>query len=217
MSAKRSTDAIGDDAVIAATGQARADWFALLDEAGAAGWSHRDMAAWLQSEQGVDGWWAQSITVAYEQERGLRQPGQRPDGTFEISPSTSVACPVEVVFALVADESARSRWLDGALASVDAGDRSELLGATQTSSVRLAWPVGALGAPPDRPGRVVVGLYQPRDDHGAPRGKVRVSVQHGGLSSAEVADRLREFWKARLADLARLAAETPDAPESVPR
>lgn len=34
-------------------------------------------------------WWAQSITVAYEQYIGRRIPGQRPDGTFQTSVSKS--------------------------------------------------------------------------------------------------------------------------------
>src|SRR5215468_4941239 len=33
------------------------------------------------------GWWAQSVTVAYEQFTGHRIPGQRPDGTFQTSVS----------------------------------------------------------------------------------------------------------------------------------
>jgi hypothetical protein len=207
MVAKRSTDAIGDDAVVAATGRPRAQWFTLLDEADATGWSHKDIAAWLQAEQGMDGWWAQSITVAYEQERGMRAPGQRSDGTYEVSPSKSLACTLAQAYGLVADESGRARWLDGALSSVGAGDRSAVVGATPTTSVRLAWPAGALGAPEDQPGRVVVGLYQSHDDAGKPRGKVRVSVQHGGLADRAVAEQLKAFWKARLDDLAKVAAE----------
>jgi hypothetical protein len=35
------------------------------------------------------GWWAQSVTVAYEQYIGRRIPGQRPDGTFQTSVSKS--------------------------------------------------------------------------------------------------------------------------------
>jgi hypothetical protein len=35
------------------------------------------------------GWWAQSVTVAYEQDIGRRIPGQRPDGTFQTSVSKS--------------------------------------------------------------------------------------------------------------------------------
>jgi hypothetical protein len=86
-----SSDGVGDDAVRQATGRDRAEWFALLDEAGAATWKHKDIASWLVAEHGVDGWWAQGITVGYEQARGIRRPGQRQDGTFEASVSRTVA------------------------------------------------------------------------------------------------------------------------------
>lgn len=86
-----SSDGVGDDAVREATGRDRAEWFALLDQAGAATWKHKDIASWLVAEHGVDGWWAQGITVGYEQARGIRRPGQRQDGTFEASVSRTVA------------------------------------------------------------------------------------------------------------------------------
>ncbi len=74
-----------------ATGRDRAEWFALLDQAGAATWTHKAIASWLVGEHGVDGWWAQGITVGYEQARGIRRPGQRQDGTYEASVSRTVA------------------------------------------------------------------------------------------------------------------------------
>ena len=36
-------------------------------------------------------WWAQSITVGFEQARGIRRPGQRQDGTYEASVSRTVS------------------------------------------------------------------------------------------------------------------------------
>ena len=85
-----SSEGVGDEAVREATGKDRAEWFALLDQAGAATWKHKDVASWLVREHDVDGWWAQGITVAYEQARGIRRPGQRQDGTFEASVSRTV-------------------------------------------------------------------------------------------------------------------------------
>jgi uncharacterized protein YndB with AHSA1/START domain len=205
---RRSADALGDDAVAAATGQSRASWFALLDAQDARAWTHKDIAAWLVQEQGVDGWWAQSLTVAYEQERGMRAPGQRSDGTYEVGPSRSVVGTLAEVYALVADDEARARWLDPGLADVGAGERVEVIGATPPSAVRLAWPVGAVGAPADRPGRVTVTLYQPRTPDGTPAGKVRVGAQHGGLGSAHDVAALKAFWSARLEALAELAERT---------
>lgn len=90
-----SADGIGDDAVVSATGTSRGDWFALLDAAGAAGWKHQAIATWLARDQGVDPWWAQGITVGYEQARGIRAPGQRQDGTFEVSVTRTIAGDVE--------------------------------------------------------------------------------------------------------------------------
>lgn len=210
---RSSADAVGDDAVVAATGQPRAYWFELLDAHDATSWSHKDIASWLLSAQGVDAWWAQSLTVAYEQARGRREPGQREDGTFEVSPSKSLDCSLVRAFELVADDAARATWLDPALAEVRAGDRSEVLGSAASRSVRLAWPTGAVGAPEDRPGRVVVSFFQPTDATGAPTGKVRVAVTHGGLRSPEDVETLRSFWKERLDALERLAAEEPPLPE----
>ncbi len=79
----------GDQAVKAATGKDWPTWFALLDTAGAAAWKHPAIARWLV-DTGVDAWWAQAITVAYEQARGLRQPGQRQDGRYETSASRTI-------------------------------------------------------------------------------------------------------------------------------
>ncbi|MFD4422654.1 DUF4287 domain-containing protein [Agromyces sp. NPDC058484] len=85
-----NAEGVGDEAVLAATGRGRDEWFALLDEAGAGAWKHRQIASWLVGEHGVDGWWAQGITVGFEQARGIRRPGQRQDGTFEASVSRTV-------------------------------------------------------------------------------------------------------------------------------
>lgn len=110
-----SSDNVGDDAVASATGASREEWFALLDAAGAAGgadaaggagatgWRHQAIATWLVNEHGVDPWWAQGVTVAYEQARGIRRPGQRQDGTFEVSVTRTIAADVEPALRALAD------------------------------------------------------------------------------------------------------------------
>lgn len=79
-----------DAAVAAATGRPWAEWFELLDAAGAEAWAHPQIARWLQDEQGVPAWWSQSVTVGFEQARGRRLPGQRADGSFEVSASKTL-------------------------------------------------------------------------------------------------------------------------------
>ena len=75
-------DMVGDDKMFAATGRTPDDWFALLDAAAATKWTHTQIAAWLRNEHSVPRWWNQAVTVRYEQARGMRDPGQKADGTY---------------------------------------------------------------------------------------------------------------------------------------
>lgn len=89
---QRQETKLTDKAVLDATGRHPDEWFAFLDAQQATGWTHPMIARWLV-DNGVDPWWAQGITVRYEQARGMRLPGQAADGTFETSVSRTI--PVE--------------------------------------------------------------------------------------------------------------------------
>lgn len=73
---------MGPEALRAATGRDHEGWRALLLDAGAKAWPHARIARWLVEAHGVDGWWAQGITVDFEQAHQGRLPGQQADGTF---------------------------------------------------------------------------------------------------------------------------------------
>lgn len=81
---------ISDDKLVAATGRSRGQWHELLDAQNASAWTHTKIATWLRETHGVDGWWAQGVTVGYEQAKGMRAPGQQSDGTFSTSSSKSL-------------------------------------------------------------------------------------------------------------------------------
>lgn len=78
-------------AVEKATNRTWDTWLQYMDGIDAKNLSHHEIATHLLDE--LDGtienhaWWAQSVTVAYEQYIGRRIPGQRPDGTFQTSVS----------------------------------------------------------------------------------------------------------------------------------
>lgn len=76
---------MGADAMRAATGRDHGQWRDLLLEAGAMDLSHAQIATLLVEQHGVDPWWAQGITVDFEQACKGRLPGQRADGTFAVS------------------------------------------------------------------------------------------------------------------------------------
>jgi uncharacterized protein YndB with AHSA1/START domain len=163
------------------TGRESEQWFAMLDQWEATGRSHTEIARWLQDEQGIAHWWAQSITVAYERARGLRAPGQRPDG-FLVTSSKTVAVPVERLFDAFADEGRRERWLPGVQLRVRT--------AKAPHSARYDWPDGST--------RIAIGFTELGER------KSRVALAHERLPDAETADAMKAWWRERMAALKRL-------------
>ena len=94
-----------------ATKKSWKQWVIDLDESGARELSHADLASKLYDElEGAlknHGWWAQGITVAYEQHIGRRVPGQLANGLFEFAVSKTVKAPRSVLFAQTAT------WFEG--------------------------------------------------------------------------------------------------------
>lgn len=174
-------EVVGDRALEEATGRSRVDWYALLDAAGATEWKHRDIASWLVREHGVDAWWSQGLTVGYEQERGIRVPGQQQDGLFECSVSRTLPLVRERAYAAVTDVALRSQWLDLPVT---------VTGATPPASVRWALPDGT---------RAVVRVEAVRP------GVSRVVVQHARLPDGAAVSAAKAAWKSRLAALAERA------------
>lgn len=87
MEVSEHSSQLSDAAVRAATGRTPDEWFGILDAQGATSWPHSAIARWLVEKHdgihdGIDGWWAQGVTVRYEQARGMRAPGQMADGTY---------------------------------------------------------------------------------------------------------------------------------------
>jgi len=169
---------MSDQALIEATGADWQTWLRLLDERGAAELGHAAIARLLVGEFEIDGWWAQSITVGYEQERGLREPGQRPDGTFSASASRTVAAPIGAVFEHLADPERQAVWLG----DVELSQRS----ASPPKSVRFDASDGS---------RVNANLTVRSD-------RTVVGVEIAKLGSAEEAAAAKAAWRERLGRLA---------------
>jgi Domain of unknown function (DUF4287) len=168
-----------DEVVRANTGRTWDEWFALLDAWGGAERPHAEIASWLSAEHEVGGWWAQGVTVAYEQARGLRAPGQRRGGLFEASASKTVAVPVDRLYAAFADPGLRERWLPGATLEVRTAHPGK--------SIRADWEDGST--------RLVV-AFTARGE-----AKSQVALVHQRVPDAETAERLKAFWRERVAVL----------------
>lgn len=74
-----------------ATYRSWSEWLHFMEGIKARELDHKTIAAKVFEELDgqIDsaGWWAQSVTVAYEQEIGRRIPGQQSDGTFQANSS----------------------------------------------------------------------------------------------------------------------------------
>jgi hypothetical protein len=103
-----------DARLVAKTGHGLDHWFAVLDSFGAATKGHTASARHLAEDHGVDGWYAQGITVDYERARGLRAVNQRMSGFYEVSVSKVLPAPLERVAAALSRASERDAWLRGA-------------------------------------------------------------------------------------------------------
>lgn len=177
-----SENRVSAEVVAAKTGRDWDSWFALLDAWGAQGRKHSEIAGWLTGEQGVAGWWAQSITVSYEQARGLRVPGQGRDGAYSVSASKTVNVPVESLFRAVDDAEMRSRWLPQ--------DLLEITTSSPHKSIRGRWDGGD--------GRVAIGFVAKAE------GKSQIALAHEKLADPGSARRMKAFWAERLNELKRL-------------
>jgi hypothetical protein len=170
-----------DAAVRKATGRDWAEWTALLDSEGARDRTHAEIARGLGETHGVEAWWAQTVTVGYERLRGLREPGQRREGSFDVNRSVTVPVPVARLFEMVRDEATRRAWApDLAL---------EETTATESRSIRWKGPEET---------RVEAWFV----DKGA--GKSSVQFQHRKLPDAAEADAEKARWGERVARLREL-------------
>ncbi|MGH8929046.1 MAG: hypothetical protein ACRDWH_11885, partial [Acidimicrobiia bacterium] len=89
------------------------EWCDLLD-----GWSghtqgHTAIAIYLQDVHGVDGWWAQAVTVGYERITGLRLQYQQPDGTYTANKTRTVSADPKALRALLLDDTDRADLFPG--------------------------------------------------------------------------------------------------------
>jgi uncharacterized protein YndB with AHSA1/START domain len=173
---------MSDEAVRARTGRGWAEWFALLDAWNAPAHSHPEIARWLVEEHGVGAWWAQGVSVAYEQERGMRTPTQQVDGAFAASASKTINVTAQRVSAAFTDPELREQWLPGARVAI----RTSRAGKSLTAD----WNDGA--------SRLSVYLTVKGDT------KTQASLQHLRLPDAATAERMKRHWRAALTRLKAL-------------
>jgi len=169
---------VSDKSVTARTGRDWPTWFRLLDAIHATDLSHAEIAKWIASEHGVDGWWCQMVTVCYEQARGMRAKNQKSDG-YSVSVTKTVTVPLPTLCAAFATAEARTPWLGP--------ERITLRKVTGNKSQRMTWvPDGS---------DVSANFYAKGET------KSQVSIDHAKLPNAQAVEHYRTLWRAALTKL----------------
>jgi len=116
------------------TGHGWSHWFSTLDAFDRSAKGHTAAARHLAEDHGVDGWYAQMITVEYERARGLRAQNQRGTGDYEVSVSKVLPVSVRDAARALADRRQRGDWLPAGGAEIRAALEGALAG---SKTVRL--------------------------------------------------------------------------------
>ena len=165
---------IGSDAVFAGTGQHWAEWFTLLDAAGCARMSHKEIVAVVNEHCGKS-WWRQMVAVEYERARGLRDTNMNCEGDYSVSVSRTVGAPAATMFDAWNDPAQREAWLPGAEMTIRK--------AVPCKRLILTWGKG---------GSVTVDVTPKAD------GRCQCVVDHKKLASADDVENYRAFWSGAL-------------------
>jgi uncharacterized protein YndB with AHSA1/START domain len=166
---------MSDAAVQAKTGKTWKEWFAILDKAGARKMTHQEIAKLLNAEHAVGPWWCQMVTVTYEQQRGLRDKHQRPDG-YQISVSRTMAASLPAAYKAFANEKSRARWLPESGLVVRK--------ATPNKTMRVTWK--------DQESSLEIYFYAKGEE------KTQVVVSHTKLRDDKTAAKMKTYWSKAL-------------------
>lgn len=169
---------MSDDAVRSKTGKTWRQWVVALDALDAVALEHKQIARKLQVDFDVSPWWSQTVTVAYERIRGLRDTGQRRGGGYDVNKSKTVPVAIGALYDAFSSRK-RGHWLGDAELRVRT--------ATREKSMRLDWHDGT---------RVDVYFWEKGP------AKSQVQLQHRGFPAKAAADRARAEWTSRLQALA---------------
>lgn len=139
---------VSDEAVRTATGRTWDEWVALLDERGAAEFSHKQIVAMLADGWIESAWWRQSVATGYEKRKGKRVLGETADTGFQVGVRRTLPLSVDDAWRLLTSPEGVRAWLGdargfalekGATYTTPAGASGEMRVAKPGSHLRVTW------------------------------------------------------------------------------
>jgi uncharacterized protein YndB with AHSA1/START domain len=166
------------------TGRTWDEWFELLDRAGAAELSHKEIVGHLTREHPeVSPWWRQTITVEYERARGKRVLGQTADAGFQVGVRRTIDAALDEAWELVTENP--ELWLgDDPRITFEKGARyarGEVRVVKPGDRIRMTWQPDGWEAPAtlqvtfleSKPGRTSIGFHLEKLPDSAAREEMR--------------------------------------------
>lgn len=123
-------------------------------------------------------WWAQAVTVAYEQHIGRRKPGQRSDGGYAVTINRTCSGTMDAVL---------EKWsaLIESLSDIDGTRIVDSPRISKTDKWRY-WRCSL-----EDGSNIVVSMQNMRNGE-----KATIAIQHDKLSQPQEVERWRAYWKA---------------------
>ena len=190
---KAGEGAIGNEAVLKATNKDWPQWFEILDDWDATNRSHKETAAYIREVHDIDFWWAQTVTVRYEQERGLRILGEKADGTFEVSVSRTIEASAENLYDAFTNDQILPKWFgeyaktdvrEGGRYDMSGGDVGHYRRLVRPKRIRMTWDNEKAF-----PGTLVEIRFTAKTPE-----KTSVTIQHMKLPSGGAREMMKVGW-----------------------
>jgi hypothetical protein len=159
-----------DDTLREATGRGWNEWCDIIDAWPGRADGHTAIATYVREEHGVEGWWAQTVTVGYERITGLRLPHQQPDGTFSAGKSRTVTVDAGLLREMLLDDDHRPDLFPGF--------ETELRSRPSSKVVRIG--IG--------PGTAQIALDTQED------GRVKITIAHDKLPTPDAVEEWKGYW-----------------------
>ena len=193
---------ISNEAFLKATGKSPDEWFAFMDQAGAARLDHKGIIALLHDKAGMaSAWWQQETATAYEQARGKRAIGETAAEGFQIGVTRVLDIEPEEAWRLMTEEPGRSLWLgktekmprQGESYNTSEGTTGRVTSFTEGRHVRLTWQPHGWSKPSSLQFYVL-----------PTGGKTSFRFHQERLTSANQREEMRIRWQAVLDRLGKL-------------
>lgn len=196
---------ISSEAVKKATGKGWDEWVSLLDKAGMADMSHKEIAQWMyekygdENKGGFGGWWCQGVTVGYEYAKGRRKVGETTQGV-EIGVSKTIARSAEELWNLATSKAGMNVWLGtyvelkpGAAYRTSDGTVGEIRTVKEGFRIRLTWQPKEWAKP-----STLQLYFDPKDN------KTSLGFHHEKLPSLKERLKMKKHWQFALDRLSEL-------------